>query len=176
MHFTKPCELGRYVSKTKKEKNLKLSKYILLIALVISSCHSFASNDSKIEAELLLNTMGLDQALEKTISQMLDVQLQQNPTLAPFKQVMLRFFNKHMSYESLKPEMIAIYSEAFTSTELKEINAFYKTPTGAKTIEKMPELMAKGGQIGAQRVQDNIQELQEMIKAESERIQKLQSN
>ena len=157
-------------------KILKVSKYILLAALIISSSHTFADNDSRKEAELLLSTMGLDEALEQSISQMLDVQLQQNPTLAPFKQVMLKFFNKHMSYESLKPEMITIYAEAFTSTELKEINAFYKTPTGAKTIEKLPELMAKGGQIGAQRVQDNIHELQDMIKVESERIQKLQGN
>ena len=155
---------------------MKLSRCILLIALVISSSHTLADNDSRKEAELLLSTMGLDQALEQSISQMLDVQLQQNPTLVPFKQVMLRFFNKHMSYESLKPEMVTIYAEAFTSTELKEINAFYKTPAGAKTIEKMPELMAKGGQIGAKRVQDNIQELQDMIKVESERIQKLQGN
>jgi len=155
---------------------LKLSKVILLVVLFVNYGQSVADNSSKKEAEILLSTMGMETALEQTISQMLDIQLQQNPTLAPFKQVMLRFFNKHMSYESLKPEMIAIYSEAFTSTELKEINAFYKTPTGSKTIEKMPELMAKGGQIGAQRVQDNIQELQEMIKAESERIQKLQGN
>ena len=155
---------------------MKLSKVILLVVLFVSYGQSFADNNSKKEAEILLSTMGMDTALEQTISQMLDIQLQQNPTLAPFKQVMLRFFNKHMSYESLKPEMVAIYSEAFTSTELKEINAFYKTPTGSKTIEKIPELMAKGGQIGAQRVQDNIQELQEMIKVESERIQKLQDN
>lgn len=155
---------------------MKLSKVILLAVLFVSYGQSFADNNSKMEAEILLSTMGMDTALEQTISQMLDIQLQQNPTLAPFKQVMLRFFNKHMSYESLKPEMVAIYSETFTLTELKEINAFYKTPTGSKTIEKMPELMARGGQIGAQRVQDNIQELQEMIKVESERIQKLQDN
>ena len=37
----------------------------------------------------------------------------------------------------------------------------------------MPSLMAQGGQIGAARVQANIGELQAMIKAESERLQKL---
>lgn len=155
---------------------MKLSKVILLVVLFVSYGQSVADNNSKKEAEILLSTIGMDTVLEQTISQMLDIQLQQNPALAPFKQVLLRFFNKHMSYESLKPEMVAIYSEAFTSTELKEINAFYKTPAGSKTIEKMPELMAKGGQIGAKRVQDNIQELQEMIKVETDRIQKLQGN
>jgi hypothetical protein len=35
--------------------------------------------------------------------------------------------------------------------------------------------MMQGGQLGATRVQENINDLQAMIQAESERIQKLQS-
>jgi hypothetical protein len=35
--------------------------------------------------------------------------------------------------------------------------------------------MMQGGQLGATRVQENIGDLQAMIQAESERIQKLQS-
>jgi hypothetical protein len=107
------------------------------------------------------------------MSQMIDLQLQQNPTLAPFKPVMMKFFSKHMSWASLKPEFLKIYSEAFSAKELREINEFYSTDTGKKTIQLMPSLMAQGGQIGAARVQANIGELQEMIKAESERLQKL---
>ena len=155
---------------------MKLSKLIFLVTLLVCCGQSFADDASKKEAEILLTTLELDKAFEQTTIKMLDVQLKQNPKLAPFKQVMLRFFNKYMSYDSLKPEMVEIYSEAFTASELKEIVAFYKTPTGKKSIKKMPELMAKGGQIGAQRVQDNIQELQEMIRIESERLQKRQDN
>lgn len=155
---------------------MKLSKLILVIALITHCGYSFADNASKKEAELLLNTLGLDQVLQQTINQMLDLQLQQNPALLPYKQVMLQFFNKYMSYDSLKGEMVTIYSETFSAPELKQINTFYQSPVGKKTIEKMPELMAKGGQIGAKRVQEHLPELQEMIKVESERIQKLQGN
>jgi hypothetical protein len=155
---------------------LKLSKLAFLITLLVSCGQSFADDASKKEAEILLTTLELDKAFEQTAIQMIDAQVKQNPSLAPFKQVMLRFFSKYMNYDSLKPEMVEIYSEAFTASELKEIVAFYKTPTGRKSIKKMPELMAKGGQMGAQRVQDNIQELQEMIRIESEHIQELQNN
>ena len=44
----------------------------------------------------------MEQALEQSISQMLQIQLQQNPALAPYKNIMLQFFKKHMSYENLK--------------------------------------------------------------------------
>lgn len=154
---------------------MKISKLLLLLSFLCMSSISVADTASDKEAEKLLNIMGMDQAFEQSISQMLDLKLQQNPALAPYKGVILEFFSKYMSYESLKPDMLKIYSEAFTADELKEINRFYATEVGKKTIEKMPTLMAQGGQIGAARVQENIGELQEMIKAEAERIQGLQS-
>ena len=150
-------------------------KTILLLSLLVVSGLSFADSDSKKEAENLLNMMGMKDALEQSIEQTLQVQMQQNPTLVPFKNVMMQFFQKHMSYESLKPDMVQIYADAFTASELKELIAFYRTPTGKKTIEKMPQLMSQGGQIGAKRVQDNIQELQQSIKEEAERIKNSQT-
>lgn len=146
----------------------------VFMALLCMSPISSADPASEKEAEKLLNLMGMEEALDQSMAQMLDVQLQQNPALAPYKEVMLEFLTKHMSYDSLKPDMLKIYSEAFTASELREINDFYATDTGKKTIQMMPELMAQGAQIGAVRVQENIGELQAMIQAEAERIQSLQ--
>jgi hypothetical protein len=136
---------------------------------------SLADAASEKEAEKLLDMVGTQAVMEQSMSQMLDIQLQQNPALAPYKGVMMEFLNKNMSYESLKPDLVKMYSEEFTSSELREINAFYSTNVGKKSIEKMPKLMMQGGQLGATRVQENIGDLQAMIQAESERIQKLQS-
>jgi hypothetical protein len=136
---------------------------------------SLADEASEKEAEKLLDMVGTQAVMEQSMSQMLDIQLQQNPALAPYKGVMMEFLNKNMSYESLKPDLVKMYSEEFTSSELREINAFYSTNVGKKSIEKMPKLMMQGGQLGATRVQENINDLQAMIQAESERIQKLQS-
>ena len=148
--------------------------FVLITALSMSSM-SLADAASEKEAEKLLNMVGTQEVMEQSMSQMLDIQLQQNPALAPYKGVMMEFLNENMSYESLKPELIKMYSEEFTSSELREINAFYSTDVGKKSIEKMPTLMMQGGQLGATRVQENIGDLQAMIQAESERIQKLQS-
>jgi hypothetical protein len=85
---------------------------------------------------------------------------------------MVAFFNRHMRYDSVKPDLLRIYANAFTASELREINAFYATPTGRKTIELLPALMAQGGQIGVNRVTANMGELEEMIQAESQRLRK----
>jgi len=152
---------------------MKLFKLGLLVGSLAISSLTFANSDSEIEAEKLLNSMGMEKTMTASMSQMLDLQMQQNPTLVPFKLVMMKFFKKHMSWDSLKPEFVQIYSEAFTASELRDINAFYATDTGRKTIQKMPTLMAQGAQIGAARVQANIMELQSMIKAEAERLESL---
>ena len=154
---------------------MKFSKVFVLITALGMSSMSLADAASEKEAEKLLNMVGTQEVMEQSMSQMLDIQLQQNPALAPYKGVMMEFLNENMSYESLKPELIKMYSEEFTSSELREINAFYSTDVGIKSIEKMPTLMMQGGQLGATRVQENIGDLQAMIQAESERIQKLQS-
>ncbi len=146
---------------------------IIVISLLMAQNIS-ADAETDREAEKLLSTMGMERAMTQSMSMMIDFQLQQNPALAPYKPVLIKFFNKHMNWESLKPEIIKVYAAAFSAKELREINEFYATDTGKKTIELMPSLMAQGGQIGASRVQGNIGELQEMIKAESERLQKLE--
>ena len=151
------------------------SRVIVLITALGVSSMSLADAASEKEAEKLLDMVGTQAVMEQSMSQMLDIQLQQNPALAPYKGVMMEFLNKNMSYESLKPDLVKMYSEEFTSSELREINAFYSTNVGKKSIEKMPKLMMQGGQLGATRVQENINGLHAMIQAESERIQKLQS-
>jgi len=154
---------------------MNFSKVFVLITALGMSSMSLADAASEKEAEKLLDMVGTQEVMEQSMSQMLDIQLQQNPALAPYKGVMMEFLNKNMSYESLKPDLVKMYSEEFTSSELREINAFYSTNVGKKSIEKMPKLMMQGGQLGATRVQENINDLQAMIQAESERIQKLQS-
>ncbi len=146
--------------------NLKM----FLILLLISGYTFAADKESRKEAEILLNSIGMETLLEQTIPQMLNLQIQQNPSLEPYKQVMLDFLNKHMSYKNLKPDLIDIYADAFTTNELKEINAFYRTPTGIKAIKLMPSLMEKGGQLGAQKVEENIQELQQMIEKKAAQL------
>ena len=153
---------------------MNLSKIFLLLIVLSIPLILPADEASEKEAEKLLDMMGMQEMMDQSVSQMLDIQLQQQPDLATFKRVMIEFFNKNMSYESIKPELIKMYSKAFTASELKEIIAFYSTDVGQKSIQKMPALTAQGAQLGATRVQQNIGDLQAMIEAEAERLGKLE--
>lgn len=114
-------------------------------------------------AEQLLGMMNMDKLLSDSLDQMLQMQIKQNPAIAPYEPQMRAFFNKYMSWASLKEDMVKIYMDEFSEEELKELLAFYQTPIGRKTIQKMPSLLAKGAELGQQRVQQHLPELQQAI-------------
>ncbi len=144
------------------------------VILVLINQATFAQEpdeSARIEAEKMLEVMNMEELLGQSIEQFFQFQIQQDPTFMPYKNVMVKFLEKHMGYESLKDDLILIYSRAFTAQELKDINAFYSTPTGQKTLERAPELMQQGAQLGMQRVQENSAELEALIEAETKRLE-----
>ncbi len=118
-------------------------------------------------AESLLTLMGMEKQFSQLVDQMLQVQVQQNPAIAPYEKEMRDFLNKYMSWPSLKEDMIKVYVEQFTEAELKQLADFYRTPIGQKMVRIMPTLVAKGAEIGQKRVQEHLPELQAAIQAKS---------
>jgi hypothetical protein len=114
-------------------------------------------------AEELLQTMGVEKQMEAAIDQSLTLQLQQQPALNAYKDVMRKFFAKHISYAALKDDLIQIYVEEFSEPELRQITTFYKTPAGKKMVEKGPALIGKSMKLGMERVKKNLDELRQMI-------------
>jgi hypothetical protein len=70
---------------------------------------------------------------------------------------------KELTWESLKPDFVEIYSEVFTTEELTQLTEFYKTPIGQKLIEKMPELQAKSMQIMQTRMKTLLPAIQKAM-------------
>jgi hypothetical protein len=113
--------------------------------------------------EELLQVMHMQQILSQSTDVMLKAQIEVNPQLKQFEDVMRQFMTKYLSWESVKPGMVQLYAEAFTEPELRELTTFYRTPLGQKTVVKMPELFQKGAALGQKAIQDHLPELQEAI-------------
>jgi hypothetical protein len=62
---------------------------------------------------------------------------------------------------------IRIYAKYFTEAEIVDLNEFYATPTGRKSMEVMPHLMREGMEAGAEFIGPKIEE----VMAEVTRIQ-----
>jgi hypothetical protein len=143
---------------------MSLYACLLTIALV---CHPAVSRGNEQShrkaAENLLIEMEVDKNLSKLAEQVAEAQLQQNPQLAPHRDIMQRFLHKYLNWESVKEDTITAYTQEFTEPELKRLMEFYKTPVGKKASEKMPKLVFLSGQIGLQKAQANQAELRQMI-------------
>ena len=157
-----------------KLKTLIIST-IAAISLAISLNAAAVSDSHYAAAKELMKTMEMGKLLNESIDQMLDLQLQQNPGLQPYRKVFKEFLSKYMSEEAIVEDLVVVYTEIFTEAELKDIAAFYQTPTGKKTLKYQVELYQRGAEIGQQKVQEHLPELEEMIREETARIEALQS-
>jgi len=148
---------------------LKLISKILLILfctlpLVAKQTPSLASSKEAIKSALiLLETMHMKDTYEGMIERITQMQLQQNPQLLIIKPTIHNFFTKYMGWEALKKDIAYTYASAYTQKEIEEINRFYQSKVGQKSVHLMPQLASKGAQIGQQKLMLHMPELQKMI-------------
>ena len=137
---------------------------LITIALGVSPVIAVGDEQShRKAAENLLLVMEVDKSLPKIAEQVMENQLQQNPQLAPQREVLQRFLTKYVNWESVKEDTITAYAQEFTEPELKKLTEFYKTPVGKKANEKMPQLAFIAGQLGLKKAQANQAELRQML-------------
>src|SRR5215470_15449824 len=114
-------------------------------------------------AENLLLVLEVDKSLPQIVAQVVEHQVQQNPQLAPQREVLQRFLTTYVNWENVKEETITAYTHEFTEPELKQLTEFYKTPLGKKANEKLPKLAVIAGQSGLKQAQAHQKELQQML-------------
>jgi len=137
---------------------------LMTIALVCHPCVALGDAQShRTAAENLLIVMEVDKSLPPLAEQVLENQLQQNPQLAPQREILQKFLNRYLNWASVREDTISAYTQEFTEPELKQLTEFYATPLGKKANEKMPKLMFIAEQIGLKKAQANQAELQQML-------------
>jgi hypothetical protein len=67
--------------------------------------------------------------------------------------------------DAMFEEMVPLYARYYTLEDMRAMAAFYRSPTGAKTLKLMPQLMNESMQLGQRVVQPRMQKaLQELNK------------
>jgi len=122
------------------------------------------------EALTLLATMNMKESYEGMIKRVTQMQIQANPELKAIKPAIEAFFTKFMGWEAQKGDIAALYAKNYTVEELKELNKFYQSPLGQKTVQIMPQLAAASAQIGQSRMMQHMPEMKAMIETELKKI------
>ncbi len=122
------------------------------------------------EALTLLATMNMQKSYEGMIERITQMQIQARPELKAIEPAIKAFFTKYMGWEAQKGDIAALYAKNYTVEELKELNKFYQSPLGQKTVQIMPQLAAASAQIGQSRMMQHMPEMKAMIEAELKKI------
>ena len=115
---------------------MKFFKYIMCIA-IFASANTFADDKNKLALEYLELT-NTKQLFEVTIENYVNHLSLRNPKLN--KDELLLFFNSYMGWDVVKDPTVKIVSDKFTESELKNINAFFKTDDGKALAGQSPKI------------------------------------
>ena len=134
-----------------------IQRCLLLVLFITSPWSAYAAQPSAESIETLLSITRVEALLDSVYSNTEQVMRQAmsqsmaGKTLTPEQKRFLdtapkRFadvMRDELSWASLKPMYVQIYQESFTQEEIDGLIAFYGTPTGQATINKMPVVMQK---------------------------------
>ena len=87
----------------------------------------------------------------------------QKPVLERYQAQANAALDQVVGWKTLEPELLELYTRAFSEAELKELVAFYQTPLGSKVLERMPQLMAMSAQLTQTRLQQAVPEVDKLL-------------
>ena len=121
-------------------------------------------------ARELFKALKLEESLTNTTAAMVDSEVSHNPALAPYRDIMLAWLRKYMTWDAMLPELTRLYSETYTEGEMKTLAMFYSSPLGQKSIAKTPDLLSRTAQIGARISQPHSAELNAQLNARRDEL------
>ncbi len=142
------------------------------VAQVPTPAAPAATASHRAAAAELLEVTETERQIRHGIAMAFDAQVRANPLLGPFRDVMQRYADKYLDWATLQPELVAIHVSTFSEPELREMIAFYRTPTGQKAVRLLPEVTARIQQVAEQRVGAHAEELQAMIQQRAIELQR----
>jgi len=71
--------------------------------------------------------------------------------------------DKAVGWDKLKPEMVRLYTETFSESEMKELLAFYQSPLGQKVLTNMPALTAQSAQMTQAALETAVPEVNRLL-------------
>lgn len=121
-------------------------------------------------ARELFKSLHLQGSIDNTATAMVESEIAHNPQLAPYRDVMLGWLHKYMTWDAMLPELTQLYAETYTEGEMKALAMFYSSPVGQKALTKTPELLSRTAAIGAKISQPHQAELNEQLTARREEL------
>jgi hypothetical protein len=111
----------------------------------------------------LLEAMRVPDQIQASLATVVATQARMNPDVPGLPEVLREFLARYVTWDALKDGYADLYAGAFSEEELREMTAFYRTPTGQKLARATPQLTRLGAELGERAMRAHAAELDEMI-------------
>jgi hypothetical protein len=139
---------------------------VLLLAVAQAAAQTQPTSHERAAREFL-TALGMETILREISSALANNLIRSNPPLAVHRDVIVEWSNKYVTWEAAAPELVTAYTQTFTEPELREITAFYATPTGRKMAVELPQLMENAAAAGGRLAGAHIADLEKMLRERS---------
>ena len=138
---------------------------LVLAALLAVGAHPAAAQEP-LRHELalqLLEAMRMPEQIEASLATVVATQTRLNPDVPGLGEALREFLARYVTWNAMKEEYAEIYAGAFTEEELREMAAFYRSPTGQRLARATPQLTRLGAELGERTLRAHAAELDAMI-------------
>ena len=119
----------------------------------------------------LIAAVGGEAQFASTQSAMINAMTQTGP-MALMRDVFEDWAHTYLTWEVLRPDIVQLYARTFTTEDMVQAAAFFRTPAGQHFAAKSGDLMTEAGKIGQRVAQLHSAELEAAIQ---KRITELQA-
>ena len=146
---------------------------VFAVGLIIAGCPAGAQELTKqAKIERILTLTKADAMMDQAFNQMKGMIGSQIPRGTPEQQVkaqeieqkVMDLIKERMGGERMRREFVKIYDELFSDEEIDGILAFYQSPAGRATLERMPQLMSKAMAFAQAQMADLLPEIQRITR------------
>ena len=157
-------------------RTLPYTQFLIVIAVVAINCLTSpakADDKAKIQAaNAMIDRSGVAAHWNQMIDEQLDKMIKEDPALAPYKGVYLKYLHKYLTFDTARPGLVKMFAKDFTTEELNQLERHYQTPAGKKAAKMMPKIFAQGVAVGEKVAEVHRPELLKAIAAEKAKLAK----
>lgn len=106
--------------------------------------------------------------------EVMDVEAQSRATLdyamsqpgvagTPVAAVMGEFFDRYMTWEVMEPELVRIYVEALSESDIRAATEFYRSPAGQRMVARLPVITQRTMEMTSRLMAEHQNEFQAML-------------
>ena len=158
-----------------------MNKLLALTALIVTAGAAAAAPPTAESIEQLLDVTHVDRTVEVMMTNIEKVfgdamnrtvarHAQDHPPNPAQQKILdaipgklVRILREELSPSVLRPRYLQIYREFLTQEEVDGMLAFYRTPAGLATIDKMPAVMERSMALTAERTGPMMQKIEALI-------------